>query len=576
MDEMKERRHILFVGAQQAGKTTMMCGWYHLAKDVYNAEPIEEFEQTADLLRTYHRYLNNSIVNPTVQGDITRALFNCRRQYHQFDLQLTDYSGEDIVSGANKFLHGQTNADNCLTELEKSFVEDLKRADWIVLVHDPIRVAEGTVEQLTDTLWLANALPRVMFDGELGTVSNVTVYLSRADEASSEIVAKAESNIREATSRSNLSMLPIKCGNAKVWERDANGDSCRSFEEFFAQTMLKVLEQPKQIHAGKASDTEHSQKSIWLSAIIATLVIGLIVYLMFGYPYERGGENTSSLATELVAIEKKAEKSIDHSQAQNLLQDLKQIELRIGSQDLKNRADLDNKILSIRTKLESVSAPKAMNAIIDEIRRVRILHGPNLAKFYSDLRELAKSQSRNDSAWDKASRDEWELIESFCTQVMDGVAISLADSSFKGPQWWTSYVGEDDLQLEIWIAKPGDPQPFDLYTSSHPSLGTAYKGSVASGKEYSVIWPGAVSERSSQSGLQLKVRPDDQIWVRVFSYDMTNKTLCSSLVSRSGPLGLDWFNVPQKLKATSGESTLIVRTENALQIPGSIQKAFKD
>lgn len=576
MSEAKERRNILFVGAQQAGKTTLMCGWYHLAKRVYSAEPIEDFEQTADLLRTYDRYLSNSIVNPTVQGDITRALFSCRRQYHQFDLQLTDYSGEDIVSSASKFLDGQRNADDSLTEIEKSFVEDLKIADWILLVHDPIRVAKGTVEQLTDTLWLANALPRVMFDGKLGTVSNVTVYLSRADEASSEIVAKAESKIREATSRPNLSMLPISCGNAKVWEQDGNAAPRRSFEEFFTQTMLRILGQPKQVQHIQGRDTETPRKSIWLWAIVASMVIGLIFFLMLKQPYGSNEEDQSVFMTELVEIEKKAEKSIEYSQAQSLLRDLEKIELRIGSQGVKKRADLDVKLASIRSKLEAVSTPKAMDAIIDEIRRVRTLHGPNLAQFYSDLRDLAASQRTNDSAWEKVARDEWELIESFCTQVIEGVAISLADSSLKGTQWWTSYIGEDDLQLEIWIAKPGDPQPFDLYTNSLPSLGTASKGPVSSGNEYSVIWPGAVKEGSNQPDLQLKVRPDDQIWVRVFSYDMKNKTLCSTLVPRSGPLGLDWFNAAQKLKASNGENTLIVRVEHSLKMPTSVQEAFKD
>lgn len=581
MSEAKERRHILFVGAQQAGKTTMMCGWYHLAKRVYSAEPIKDFEQTADLLSTYDHYLKNSIVNPTVQGDITRALFSCRHQYHQFELQLTDYSGEDIVSSASKFLNGQTNADDSLTEIEKSFVEDLKRADWILLVHDPmvhdpIRVAGGPIEQLTDTLWLANALPRVMFDGELGAVSNVTVYLSRADEASSEIVAKAESNIREATSQTNLSTLPISCGNAKVWEQDGNDAPRRAFEEFFTQTMLRILGQPKQVQQIQDRDTETPRRSIWLRTIIASTVIGLIVVLMLKQPYGSKEEDRLLFLAELVELAKRAEKTIEYSQAQSLLRDLEQIELRIGSQGVRKRADLDVKVASIRSKLEAVSPPKAMDAIIGEIRRVRTLHGPNLAQFYSDLRELAASQRTNDSAWEKVARDEWELVELFSTQVIEGIDVSLADSSLKGAQWWTSYIGEDDLRLEIWIAKPGDPQPFDLYTNSLPSLGTASKGQVSSGKEYSVIWPGAAKEGSNQPDLQWKVKPDDQIWVRVFSYDMTNKALCSTLVPRSGPLGLDWFNAPQKLKASNGENALIVRVEHSLKLPASVQQAFKD
>ncbi|TWT80656.1 hypothetical protein CA13_21010 [Planctomycetes bacterium CA13] len=573
MSEDCEIRRIMFVGAQQAGKTTMMCGWFHLAKSVYAADPIMEYEQTAQLLETYQRYIDAAVVDPTNRGEVTRSRFHCQHQHHKFDLELIDYSGEDISSSASKFLHSADGES--LNPLEAGFVSDLENADWIIMVHDPQSIAEGTAAQVVDSLWLAKVLPRLLFAGGDGTIANATIYLSRGDQASQDVIDQAESSLREAIQSSNLATLPIKCGNAKVWEQKEQAAPERHFAQFFAQTMLSVLNRPGAVVLPKLKQQRVGRWAYVFAVVAAILFASIWMYLE--KPTPQDDPKWQGLIAELDNLEDGANNSIDYTKAQKLVVELDRVESRFKTDFPSiDSPEVSGRIEDLRADLNAIEKPSGSEKIASAIVELRKLHGPNLTAFYVGLAELAKKERMNDVAWQKDARDEWEVIEKFCEQVSGGVPVQLAHSSFKGPYWWTSTIGEDDLKLEIWLAEPGDPQPFDADTDELASLGTDIKGSVQSGDEYSVRWAGAVAEQSSEKNLVVNIKFDTQVWVRLYSYDFDNETLEFVKVPRDGPLGLDWFDRSQSVRVSDDAYNLIVRISTELKVPAAIQEAFKN
>jgi hypothetical protein len=336
MNPPTQRLRILFVGAQQAGKSTMMCGWYHLAKEVFAASPDKSFEQNADFIRSYDRYVSESVMDPNVQGVVTRALFQCQHKFRKFELELIDYSGEDILSVSSKFLHGRPGPDGQLTDFEQEFVSDLRKASWIVMVHDPTRVAEGTVEQTLDTLWLATALPSIIFGGQNGVITNLTVYLSKADTAEPATITKAQTNVRQALKPSGHGKIPIRCANAKVWEGPRKSKHLKAFEDLFTQTMLKVLNAsvpPPPL----PSTSKLKTWQIFLAFPVAIL-LGLAI---LAWPNKSGATaNGLDLNGEIQEIKNKCDQSIDYSMAQSFLKELQHIQERVEKEGSRDRAQL--------------------------------------------------------------------------------------------------------------------------------------------------------------------------------------------------------------------------------------------
>ncbi|MBX3421753.1 MAG: hypothetical protein KF752_09385 [Pirellulaceae bacterium] len=572
MSEESEIRRVMFVGAEQAGKTTMMCGWLHLAKEVYNADPVLKYEQTAQLLETYDHYISATVVNPTNPGEVTRARFHCQQQHHKFDLELIDYSGEDISTSASKFLHQGTSQS--LNSLERGFVDDLENADWIILVHDSERIVNGTVAELVSSLWLAKVMPRLLFAGGDGAIANATIYLSRGDRIGQEDIDRAVDSVRAVIQTSNLAALPIKCGSAKVWEQKGQSASERRFVQLFTETMLSVLNRPAGVVISKSHAPGYGR---WPFIFACMAIVFVSIWIFSQWQPRPVDPNLQQLLAELDSLENDAAKSPDHAKAQEIVAQLNQLESKLRTVfSSQYGPELSARIVDLRSDLDKVKKPLGTEKIADAIVVLRKLHGPNLKGFYAGLAELAEKERMNDLEWQKDARDEWGVIKKFCEQIRGGIPVGLVSSSFKGPYWWTSTIGSDELKLEVWVAEPGDPQPFDTYTDELASLGTEIKGSVQSGNEYSVRWPGAVAEQSSLTSLLVNLDFDTQVWVRLYTYDFTNKTLAFVKVPREGTLGLDWFNRSQAIRINDKNYALFVRINVDLNVPAAIEEAFKD
>ncbi|MEZ6044258.1 MAG: hypothetical protein R3C11_01460 [Planctomycetaceae bacterium] len=456
MTTTSEKKTILFIGAQQAGKTTLMCGWYHLARQAYNATPVQEFGQTVDLLETYQRYQDVTVVDPTSRGEVTRAQFQCEHKHQKFLLELIDYAGEDLICSASKFLHGAID-ESPHSELEQGFLADVTRADWIIMVHDPIAISDGTAAQLIDALWLSKVLPRILFDGQPGDVSNATLYLSRGDSISPELVANAVKSLKDCLKKNSLADLEIRCGDARVWNDTMDRKPQREFQQLFTQTMLTILDQSgSEITRIRSQATEkNSTKWWWILAIAMVLVV------ILGVLSQEDKSNASANAVEeihleLDQIEDESKGNITDTKAQELLSTLESLEMRVANEvpvDSEYNEEFKEVVSVLRSVLSSIDPPRSPdsnNGIAYEIGELIKVHGPNLRAFYDDLAKTAEFAHSDDNTWDQASRKRWTQILQFCETVKDGVDIELDHSSFKGPQWWTGYIGSSYLRMEIW------------------------------------------------------------------------------------------------------------------------------
>ncbi len=557
----EESYKIVFLGAPRAGKSTLMAAWYHLAKTVYRAEPDATFAETRDFVEMYENWRSGEQVSKTELGDKVNARFDCMKGNRKFHLELSDYSGEDMLNFVNDQatnLDRETNSD-----IETSLKSAIEGADWLIHVCDPERLAKGSAQDQNNALYFAKLLPKVL--GERPTLAQTTSsYFSRADELSLEITDKAEKMMEESA---DLEYLGRSCQASSVISRptdETDQEMSVELQSFFNQTMTDLL-------AGVAAKPKKSIKSTLPLVIAAILIIGFLYW----WPTSSGIDPWAAQQKQFNDLKSEA---VDASweQGQQLLAELDAWKNKNTVEHPEQLSDLQQDFDELVNSLSSIPKLKGKDEITQAVINVLQQTGGNLPKFYEELGSDA-AEYKTGTVWDNDAKKLWSEVANFCTKLNGKTEISLISSWVEGPQWWTSVWGFSDLKAEIWRAPIGASCPFDKDTNGDNNplriFETDWNKPVASGggTNHQVMWT-----KWNQSNISIDLT--DQLWLRVMECEGKNETWIQQKIIRKGPLGLAWFDGGSKRKtAIDNESQFYITIRAApqpLTVPDPIIKAF--
>lgn len=552
---------IVFLGAPRAGKSTLMAAWYHLTKAVYQAQPVNQFAETHDFVGIYESWLSGEQVQKTEFGDKIDARFVCKKSKRKFLLELSDYSGEDMLELVNSDLELEEKS-----AIESSLQSAIEDADWLIHVCDPERLAKGSAQDQNNALYFAKLLPKVL--GERSTLAQTTSsYFSRADELSPEITDKAQKLMEESP---DLEYLGDPCLASSVIPRgddETNQEISVELQSFFNQTMTDLL-------AGvvaKPKKLKQINEFKWIFVFLGTLMIGFIWW-------SQGSSEIDLWSAEQTQFEeiKKDAVGATYKEGKDIAERLEKWETKNAKEFSEQLSSLDQEIEALKKSLSSIAKPKGADDITQVVIQALEQSGGVRSDFYKSVGELAKKHRTGDD-WEVKAQTTWGEIEKFCTEINAGIEMKNVSGWVQGPQWWTSAWGFSDLQAEIWAVKIGDPCPFGLKTDGEKNdarikwAGPKKPIKVDESKDHSVNWSTSFWEGESYA-----IGLDDQLWLRILETEGANETWIKHLIVRTGPLGLDWFNKVQSGMDINRKYSYEFRVSSEFpSIPEPITQAFK-
>lgn len=558
---------IVFLGAPQAGKSTLMAAWYHLAKEGHQAELAESFTPNKEFQKIYEQWKNGAL-NPTSPGEKISALIDGQFQGKGFALELKDFSGEDLV----KNFANEATGDGKELSFDQEIVSEIQSAYWIVQVCDPCKIADGSQQDQFKALFFAKRLPEVL--GHDASLQHVTTYLSHGDQASESLLEAAKKELALADSKGYLVENRILVGDAlfKPSGADSKGrDVDPKIQTLFNQTMATLLSgeigsaSGRQVYGGAAAIGKR------LTGVLLGLVAtGLIAWSIWGSTQTPSKWNRAY--ETFLELKKDSAEIVSFSAAQNQLKKVTDWESEAKADFSTELSEVRGEVESVKAQLEAVPAPLGTEKIDSEVKNLLAKHGEsNLRSFYRDVKELARKEKADANRWETTARNMWSEIETFCSQVDSGISIRLGNCSFSGNQWWTTAFGSDDLKLEIWQAQKGDPRPFDKDTDLLSPMSTGWVNPVWDKdiEKYSCSF-GAASAEDGEAATSIDL--DTQLWLRVVESNGGNETLIDAVIPRVGPLGLNWFGTLHSDPEYNSQYT--IRIQNDVTVPAPIVNAF--
>jgi len=573
--------HVLFIGAQQSGKSSLTAAWYDIASRTYTLVPDPEDDGTEYVLNLVARVRGGDPPIPNTGGPGFRAQFNVQRNNKdRFRLILTDYPGETVRAA----LDGDVDVSR--EQHRDRILEDIEQADRIIFVFHPDELTghrrkdsgEPSRRQHENLLVLKKF---ASIDGSRH-VKRTWCYISHADVTPDDRMADARNAVRLALHDIGLDVdddrivcgMSVRAAKNNRFTFPKSGPAVRLVND--AMTTFET-------YGTSGSDTPRPKISRWIrrhpyrtTAITLTLIFILIV-IVFGYMEAQTRAQWTTLVKEFERLG--AETTPTHDRAQALITDLDRWVLdaqsnfdRFFDENIRDRTE------RLRERLAAVEPPPPPPGLAElrgEITNLLERHGNNLTGFYKDLRDVA-SDAAVDRQWNQEARREWKNAETFATHMLDGVYLVIDDAWLVTPRFWTRATGRGQgLRLEIWINRPGAPRPFDANTSDGAAIQSSVVDRVQGQKgNFTYRWSGPVSSRTPY-------RIDDTLYLRVFhltSWYKWNAQLAYARVLQGGPDGLSLLS--RSMKWGDREVRVNVHTVDAqgnrVIIPDSIRAVFEE
>lgn len=575
--------HVLFIGARQSGKSSLTAAWYHIASRTYELKPDPKDDGADYIINLVNRVCQGQPPIPTPGGPGFHAVFEVlRREKHRFTLALTDYPGETVRAA----LDG--DIDEGREQHRGRVMEDIEEADRIIFVFHPDELIGHDRSEFGDpqARQHENLLILKKFASMNGShhVQRTWCYISHADVTPEDRLTEARNTVRSAIRDLGLELDDdrIICGASLIAATDRVGFPESGPVVQVVNNAMTTFETygengPGGTGAGIASRLtrsarRHPIRALVIVAILAVLVLGGLL----GVREAQVRSQWATLLDELQRIE--AENSPNHEKAQVLLGDLRRWAddaesgfSRFFDANVQQRADL------VKARLEAVPRPppaQGLSKIVTELTELHGRHGDNLPGFYRALRSRAGDAS-TDRRWTPEARREWQELERFAGNMVDGVLLVLDDAWLVTPRFWTRLTGRGKgLRIEIWVTGAGTPKPFDKDTNTGAAIETTVVDRVqGTDGNLTYRWSGPISHNTPY-------RIGDTLYLRVFhltSWYKWNSELAHTEAERRGPDGLGWFN----RRMSWGERTFRVNIHavdasgTRVIAPDSLKKVFE-
>ncbi|MGL5095812.1 MAG: hypothetical protein ACRDD1_09500, partial [Planctomycetia bacterium] len=241
-----------------------------------------------------------------------------------------------------------------------------------------------------------------------------------------------------------------------------------------------------------------------------------------------------------------------------------------------------DRVEALRNRLLSTPPPRGLAAVEEYLDKLLTEKGNDRTAVFTELATYAGA-AKGDRAYSAEAREEWRKIEDYSRRLLDGLVLRLDESWLQTDAWWT--LTADPLQLEIWIAPKGTPQPFDGSTRhatptagdpGTPDLATLSTAAVApsynaEARQYVFRW---VRGWSNDRRLSL----DDTVWIR---FDTPGWYSGNETASKTTPLHgtdrLGWFNRRQALSINGKPAECLIRlgVEPKLVVPETVARRLR-
>ncbi|MGL5095923.1 MAG: hypothetical protein ACRDD1_10055, partial [Planctomycetia bacterium] len=257
---------VVFLGSPQAGKSTLLCAWYHVLRQTCNLAPALGDVAAMQFLRDrWERLERDGVVDPTPPKQVLRAQFVGVHFTHRFLLTLCDYAGEDVLRNLDAHRAGKA--------CEEAVVDDVLNSDWIVLVHDPGRLAAGSPADQLDDLWLTKLLPLL----GPGLLQRTTVYLSRADRTPADRLDRAAALI-ESSLPSGADRPTVERGSSVVEREDGRVRLPKSDDPYSPHSFVnRIVSTLLTSHSRRDRRGPRTKANVGLWAMVALTVATLAV-----------------------------------------------------------------------------------------------------------------------------------------------------------------------------------------------------------------------------------------------------------------------------------------------------------
>ena len=308
------------------------------------------------------------------------------------------------------------------------------------------------------------------------------------------------------------------------------------------------------------------------SLAIAVLIVPLLWLAISAFTSPHRIDSWEKQAEKFQRLCQEAESVEGYDEAQSLLQELKSWQASAEPEDADRFSTLQPELEKVRQQLKRFSPPQGSGKIVEELLGILGKHGGRQKNFYQELISVAGRQASSPD-YTREAQKQWRELQTFAEALLNqGTQISITSSWIEGPQWWSSYWGTDELELEIWVVAKGSPKPYGKLANGerHPNrkFNTGFVEPYKTQNDYVVNW--------TQKGELPNVRLDDDIWIRVVESESWNETLFDYRLKRGGPLGLDQLKEKSLFQPERGRPYRLTLGARANRpTPSLISRAFE-
>jgi len=574
-------RNLVLIGAQRAGKSSLMAAWYEFLSQFPSLEMGEVSEagvfDVARIKSIWKQIKEEHIpASPTEQGLVRANHVEFDYQGRSYAFNFIDLSGET----ATKAFTGELGDP----EIEKEVISTCRNADQLYLVISLEDYAKQNRNQLADLLsFFDQVIRRPDFHTLLK--HGFCVYLSHPEKLSDSDREQFLEEIRGRfkNARPNLSsdifsvcssVIEERPGEVRFSEGEDAHSPMRMFHHTFAD--LTAISHPDKVDQafvliGKLFSSKTGR--LWFFGLTFLLVISVV-----GVSTWISNQKEEAWSQQELAFNQIKESSITEETVAKLRAELSRWDLK-ARQDFHERYQRDEydlKVSELESKLTVAETDvRTPDDLEDELQEIVDTHKLNYRRLYPAIIKVANEAIANPRRWDTASMEVWGNVKTFIQALQQGVYLEIKRPSF------VTNINEDFI-LEFHVYERGETDPWGKdATPSDKIDGIAFKeeSQIKQKKgQYRLAW-------SDTGRSRVLFRPEtDQMVVRfmeetLFGYEEAFKVS----VSPHGVHGLAWFDKEHKDKSNDSEGwfrynfkdySLLDSNEETLKIPDVLEEAY--